>query len=258
MDKIVNLISKNLDMVKERIVEAALSVGRSSNAVKLVVVSKGQPADIVRAAIEAGIKSFGENYPEETFKKIKDLGNIQGIEWHMIGHLQSRKSEIVAENFSVFHSLDSVHLAMKLDRVLNEKSRKLPVMLECNISGENTKYGWPAWEENQWKLLIKDALEIIKCKSLIVVGLMTMPPLFQDVEDVRPYFQKLRALKEYLSNQISSDYFKELSMGTSIDYPIAIQEGATYIRIGQAILGQRQNILHVETNIIKGQDIKED
>ena len=239
MDKLEDSIAKNIELVKQKIDLAALSAGRSGNEVNLVVVSKGQQDDVIRAAISAGVKTFGENYPEETIKKIQTLGDCQGIEWHMIGHLQSRKARIVAENFSVFHSLDSLHIAMKLDKILSEQDRKMPVMLECNVSQEETKYGWPAWDEDQWQFILADVSAILKCKCLILVGLMTMPPVFQNIEATRPYFRKLFTLREFLSKEISGEYFKELSMGTSFDFPIAIQEGATYIRIGQAILGSR-------------------
>ena len=249
MHKLEDSISKNIELVKQKIDIAALSAGRSSFEVNLVVVSKGQPDDVIRAAITAGVKTFGENYPEEAIKKIQTLGGHPGIEWHMIGHLQSRKARIVAENFSVFHSLDSVHLAMKLDKILNEQNRKMPVMLECNVSQEDTKYGWPAWDEDQWQSLLADVSAILKCKCLVLVGLMTMPPLFQNIEATRPYFRKLFSLKEYLSKEISGEYFKELSMGTSIDYPIAIQEGATFIRIGQAILGPHPYYRHVDESV---------
>jgi PLP dependent protein len=258
MDKPEDSIARNLELVKQKIDQAALSAGRSSSEVNLVVVSKVQSVDVVRAAFNAGIKTFGENYPEETLKKIQILQGHPEIDWHMIGHLQSRKARIVAENFSMLHSLDSVHLAIKLDKILGEQNKMMPVMLECNISREDTKYGWPAWEEGQWQALIPDVLAILDCKFLVLVGLMTMPPLFQDIEAVRPYFRKLAALKEYLSREISGEHFKELSMGTSADYAIAIQEGATYIRIGQAILGPRSNYRHIEENNFGNQINKQD
>jgi PLP dependent protein len=258
MDKPEDLIALNLELVKQKIDQAALSAGRSSNEVNLVVVSKGQTVGVIRAALNAGIKTYGENYPEETLKKIQTLQGHQGIEWHMIGHLQSRKARIVAENFSMVHSLDSIHLAIKLDKILGEQNKMMPVMLECNVSREDTKYGWPAWEESQWQALIPDVIAILNCKFLVLVGLMTMPPLFQDIESARPYFQKLAALKEFLSREISGEHFKELSMGTSSDYPIAIQEGATYIRIGQAILGPRPDYHHIEENFFENQYNKQD
>jgi pyridoxal phosphate enzyme (YggS family) len=155
MDKLVENISKNIEMVQQKIEQAASSAGRSSNEVKLVVVTKGQPGDVLRIA-------FGENYPEETIKKIQTLQDFQGIEWHMIGHLQSRKARIVAENFSLLHSLDSVPLALKLDQILGEQNKVMPVMLECNVSGEETKYGWPAWDEDQWQALLADVSLVLK------------------------------------------------------------------------------------------------
>jgi PLP dependent protein len=250
MEMLVDSISSNLESVMQKIDRAARSAGRSSSEVKLIVVSKGQPADVVRAAFRAGIKTFGENYPEETFKKIQALDGFEEIKWHMIGHLQSRKARIVAENFSVLHSLDSVHLAIKLDQILGEQNKKMPVMLECNVSGEDTKGGWPAWDEEQWQVLQADILAILECKRLVLIGLMTMPPLDQNTEAVRPYFRKLATLKEFLSREISGEHFNELSMGTSLDFPVAIQEGATFIRIGQAILGPRPNYQQNEQNIL--------
>lgn len=249
MDIPVEIISKNIELVRQRIDLAASSVGRSSNEVNLVVVTKGQPGDVLLTAFKAGIRTFGENYPEETIIKIQTLQGYQGIEWHMIGHLQSRKARIVAEKFSLLHSLDSVHLALKLDQILSEQNKMMPVLLECNVSGEETKYGWPAWNEGQWLALLADVSMVLKCKYLVLVGLMTMPPLFQDIERARPYFRKLYALKEFLTREISAEYFKELSMGTSADYAVAIQEGSTYVRIGQAILGPRPNYRHVEEKI---------
>jgi len=249
MDKLAENISKNIEMVRQKIEQAASSAGRSSNEVKLVVVTKGQSGDVLSTAFMAGIRTFGENYPEETIKKIQTLQAYQGIEWHMIGHLQSRKARIVAENFSLLHSLDSVSLARKLDQILSEQNKAMPVMLECNVSGEETKYGWPAWDEDQWQVLLADVSLVLKCRNLVLVGLMTMPPLFEEIEGTRPYFRKLYALKEFLSREISAEYFKELSMGTSADYAVAIQEGATYVRIGQAILGPRPNYRHVEENV---------
>jgi len=249
MDMPVENISKNIELVRQKIDLAASSVGRSSNEVNLVVVTKGQPGDVLLTAFKAGIRIFGENYPEETITKIQTLQGYQGIEWHMIGHLQSRKARIVAEKFSLLHSLDSVHLALKLDQILSEQNKMMPVLLECNVSGEETKYGWPVWDEGQWLALLADVSMVLKCKYLVLVGLMTMPPLFQDIEGARPYFRKLYALKEFLTREISAEYFKELSMGTSADYTVAIQEGSTYVRIGQAILGPRPNYRHVEENI---------
>ncbi|MBE3084701.1 MAG: YggS family pyridoxal phosphate-dependent enzyme, partial [Bacteroidetes bacterium] len=136
MDMLVDIISNNIELVRQKIDLAASSVGRSSNEVNLVVVTKGQPGDVLRTAFKAGIRTFGENYPEETITKIQTLQGYQGIEWHMIGHLQSRKARIVAEKFSLLHSLDSVHLALKLDQILSEQNKMMPVMLECNVSGE--------------------------------------------------------------------------------------------------------------------------
>ena len=157
----------------------------------------------------------------------------------MIGHVQSRKARIVAEEFDFLHSLDSLKLANKLDRILYETGKVLPVLLEFNVGGEESKSGWDASEENSWADLLQIVEQIQALKNLKICGLMTMPPLFDEPEAARPYFKKLRALQEYFESQIEGLKLRDLSMGTSIDFEVAIEEGATFVRIGQAILGAR-------------------
>jgi pyridoxal phosphate enzyme (YggS family) len=188
--------------------------------------------------LAAGISKFGENYAEEAIDKIIGLGSA-AVEWHMIGHVQSRKAEKVAEYFSMLHSLDSLKLAARLDRSCRELNRRLPVLLEFNVSGEESKFGFQACDEHQWSDLETDIEKILNFSHIDVSGLMTMPPFFDDPEESRPYFRKLRQLQEYLARKFPQVHWKELSMGTSVDFMVAIQEGATYIRIGQAILGPR-------------------
>ena len=221
-----------------QIADAAAGCGRDPGEVRLVVVSKSQPLEIVRAAVSAGISTFGENYVEEAVEKILTLANTS-IEWHMIGHVQSRKAEMVAENFAMLHSLDSVKLAGRLERTCEKIDRTLPVLLEFNISGEESKFGFPAWNEGDWPGLEKEVEQILTLPHLLVRGLMTMPPFFDDPERTRPYFQRLRRLQVFLGKRFPGTVWKELSMGTSIDFVTAIQEGATFVRIGQAILGPR-------------------
>ena len=239
MEAPVATIRQNIEIVTERITRAAQSVGRSEGDVRLVVVTKAQPVEVVRAAIDAGARILGENYPEETLPKIQALGRPEGVQWHMIGHLQSRKAGIVAEHFDLFQSLDSLRLAEKLERLLAEQNRVLPVLLEVNAGGEESKHGWPAWDEAQWESLLPEFASIFEMPHLSVRGLMTMPPLYDDPEQTRPFFARTRRLSEYLARRFDSQNFVELSMGTSSDYVAAVQEGATLVRIGTAIVGPR-------------------
>lgn len=231
-------IHDNYERVLERINLACQRSGRSAHSVKIVVVSKGQSAAVIQHAVNAGIRLFGENYPEETAQKIDAIAN-QNIEWHMIGHLQSRKVKIVVEHFHWFHALDSIRLAEKLNRALAERSKKLPVLLECNVGGEESKSGWLAADTKNWNQIADDVAMILEYPFLDVRGLMTMPPLETEAEQARKYFEKLRNLRDFLLQQIPHANFVELSMGTSLDYEMAVEEGATMVRIGTAILGPR-------------------
>ena len=232
-------IKSNYNIVREKIHHAAEMTGRNFDEVELVVVSKGHSVNVVKAALDAGICTLGENYVEEAEQKIKAFQDQTDINWHMIGHIQSRKARKVCELFDYVHSLDSVKLARRLDRFANKIERKLSVLLECNVSGEETKYGWKAWNKGMWDELLPEFTEISSFTNLKIRGLMTMAPLVQNIEDARPYFTRLRELREYLNLEINDANWEELSMGMSADYQIAIQEGATIIRVGTAILGER-------------------
>ncbi|NPV85051.1 MAG: YggS family pyridoxal phosphate-dependent enzyme [Anaerolineae bacterium] len=239
MDELVQRIKENLQYIYGRMERSLQASGRPPDAARLVVVTKSQPLDVVEAAILAGARHLGENYPEEALGKIRALEQYAEVSWHMIGHVQSRKARIVAENFSVLHSLDSLHLAEKLERCLAETDKSLPVLLECNVSGEESKFGFAAWDETKWEELTEIVSGILSHQHLEIRGLMTMPPLFEDPEKARPYFIKLRRLQEFLAKKFAEICWDELSMGTSIDFEIAIAEGATLVRVGQAILGPR-------------------
>ena len=206
---------------------------------KLVVVTKAQPVETARAAIEAGCRILGENYAEEGVTKIQSLANFSAVEWHMIGHVQSRKAQLVAGTFNLMHSLDSLKLAKRLDRFCGEAGRTLPILLEFNLGGEESKGGWEASDESRWAELPGEVSEIFSLPNLQVRGLMTMPPLGEDAEASRPYFVKLRRLREFLVSQFPQVELTELSMGTSFDYEVAVEEGATYVRVGTAIVGAR-------------------
>jgi PLP dependent protein len=234
----VSTIHERYQDALSRIAEAAAASGRNSKEIRLVVVSKSQPLEVIQAAVEAGITVFGENYAEEALGKIAAIKDA-GVEWHMIGHIQSRKAAMVAGNFNMVHSLDSLKLAGRLERICGEFNKTLPVLLECNVSGEESKFGFPAWDEDHWSDLAPLIEQIIAFDHLQVCGLMTMPPLSDDPENTRPYFRRLNHLREYLEGTYTQVSWKELSMGTSVDYLVSVQEGATLVRIGQAILGPR-------------------
>jgi pyridoxal phosphate enzyme (YggS family) len=240
MNELAQSIREKYLQTLDTIAGAAHSAGRRPESVKLVVVTKTQPLEIVRAAIEAGVTILGENYPEEGVMKIQSLREFSAVEWHMIGHVQSRKAQLVAENFNSLHSLDSLKLANRLDRFCGEAGRTLPVLLEFNVGGEESKSGWRAGDETLWSALLDEISAVIALPNLQARGLMTMPPLGGTAEFSRPFFQKLKRLQEYLSLQFPSANFSELSMGTSGDYETAVQEGATLVRIGTAIVGARQ------------------
>ena len=236
---LVESVQKNYQKTLSQIADAAHAVGRDPESVKLVVVTKKQPLSLIRVAIAAGVKVFGENYPEEAVKKMQSLGEKNTVEWHMIGHVQSRKASLVAENFALLHSLDRLKTARRLDRFSAELGRKLPVLLEFNVGGESSKHGWDASDESRWEELLPDVEEILLLKNLDVQGLMTMPPFFSDAELARPYFRQLRRLRNYLRDRYPQVKWEQLSMGTSGDFHIAVEEGATIVRVGQAIVGSR-------------------
>lgn len=232
-------IQERYNRVLDTIAAAAIRSGRRPGDVRVVVVSKAQPIEVVEAAIQCGIRVFGENYPEETTAKINALQGTAALEWHMIGHLQSRKARMVAESFDYLHSLDSLHLAEKLNRELSALSKSLPVLLEMNVSGEESKSGFSAWDEGQWAGLAEELAPLQNYSQLRIAGLMTMPPYFEDPEGARSYFARLHRLRDFLALRLPEWRLPELSMGTSGDFGVAVEEGATFVRIGQAILGPR-------------------
>ena len=229
----------NYHQVLENIEHVARDAGRELGAVRLVAVSKGQPLEKIRRVVEAGARLLGENYVEEALSKISVFQDFPGLEWHMIGHLQSRKARLVCEHFSCLHTLDSLKLATRLNRFADDLDRTLPCLLECNVSGEETKYGWRAWNEAEWSQLVPELEPLLDFPRLQIQGLMTMAPYFQEPEQARPYFNRLRRLRNFLATHLSHGVGDDLSMGMSNDYVIAIQEGATIVRIGTAIFGER-------------------
>ena len=239
MPSLTDSIRERYQQTLARIAAAEKRAGRAPGSTRLVVVTKSQPRETVESAIEAGVKILGENYPEEALEKIKAIGATDA-EWHMIGHVQSRKAELIPHNFSLIHSLDSVKLATRLDRFASQSKSPLPALLEFNVGDEESKFGWSASEESRWPELLPEIDMVLKLKNLKVRGLMTMPPLFDDPERTRPYFQKLSRLRNFLEQNFPATGWPELSMGTSADFEAAVEEGATLVRVGTAIVGPRK------------------
>ena len=226
-----------LQEVRARISAAALKGNRRPEEITLVAVSKTHPVEIIREAIAAGVTELGENRVQEADAKIPEVGR-HAARWHLIGHLQSNKARRAVELFDVIHSLDSVALAQRLDRMCVELNRdELPVMIQVDLSHEATKSGADEAEVAQ----IVEASK--QCERLRLAGLMTLPPYFDDAEQVRPFFRKLRELRDDLSSQGAfGDGHGELSMGMTHDYEVAIEEGATIVRVGTAIFGARVKV----------------
>jgi len=239
-------VAGNLRRVQERIAEAARRSGRAPDDITLVAVTKTFPADVVLAAYEAGARHFGENRAREGISKITALEPYVSDApptWHMIGHIQSRKARRVVEHYDYAHSVDRLEIARRLSRYADEAGRTLPVLLECNVSGEGSKYGFPLehWEEgeSQQRSFLSTVAQILELPSLDIHGLMTMPPYVEDPEEVRPLFTSLRLLRNMLRERFPSADWHHLSMGMTNDFEVAVEEGATMVRIGRGIFGAR-------------------
>jgi pyridoxal phosphate enzyme (YggS family) len=232
-------ILSNYQNVLDCIHKAAESVGRDPADVTLVVVTKQRSLEVIQTLIEIGVRHIGENRVEEALPKMKALPDQSGVQWHMIGHVQSRKAQQVCEHFNYFHALDRMKLALRLDRFSSEIDRILPVLLQFNVSGEGTKSGWLADDEREWNSLLPEIADILELKNLEVQGLMTMAPYSLNPEDSRPIFVRMAKLREFLAGQFPGVQWDQLSMGMSGDYEVGVQEGATFVRIGTAILGER-------------------
>ena len=222
-----NLLRGNLTEIERRIEQAAQRSGRNADEIKLIAVSKTHRSEILKAAIEAGVKTFGENKVQEAAEKIEELGR-ENLEWHLIGHLQANKARRAVKLFDCIHTLDSIELATRLERICLEENRTgLSVLVQIDLAGEATKNGI---KETDLPPLIK-FLET--CAWLKFDGLMTIPPYDEDIEKVRPFFKRLRELRDEIIPNGA------LSMGMSHDFETAIEEGATLIRVGTAIFGER-------------------
>jgi pyridoxal phosphate enzyme (YggS family) len=222
-------IARNLEEVRKRLEAAARRAGRDPAAVKLVAVSKTVDVGRIQEAAAAGQKIFGENYLQEAREKIAALG--PGVTWHLVGHLQTNKAKAAVELFHLILSVDRLHLAQALEKAAAQMGKVQEILIQVNLAGEESKSG--ATPEATPELL----REIARLPHLRVLGLMTMPP-FLDPEAVRPYFRALRELRDRL-RQLDLGPLPELSMGMSGDYEVAVEEGATLVRVGTAIFGKR-------------------
>ncbi len=240
----MSAIGENIAHVKSRIAQACQRVGRSVEEITLVAVSKTKPVEMIAAAHAQGLTDFGENRLEEAVIKMPSLAD-KPLRWHMIGHVQSRKSnEIAAQGFHLIHSLDTLKLAQRYSKYAVEKGITLPVLLEMNVSGEATKSGWIAynWEKDdaQRLTLWHDIETVLMLPGLQIQGLMTMAFIAENAEDTRPVFQALARLRTALQTDFPQHNWHHLSMGMTDDFEIAIEEGATIVRIGRAIFGERE------------------
>ena len=226
-------IKENVARVQERIASACQRCGRRPEDLKLLAISKTFPAECIRVAFEAGLRDFGENRVQEAQAKRPALSDLN-ITWHLVGHLQTNKARTARELFHWVHSVDSLRLAQKLEQT---GAGRLPVLLEVNLGGEESKAG--VGEEE----IIQLAEQVSQLATLELRGLMVIPPFFDDPEQVRPYFRRLRELaREIDARNIPNFSVRELSMGMSHDFEVAIEEGSTIVRIGTAIFGARGGV----------------
>ncbi len=225
-------VRANIDRVRNTIAEAALRSGRKPPDIRLMAVTKTVDDDRIMEAIAAGVDIIGESYVQEAKRKIEKMG--RNIEWHMIGYLQGNKAKYAVRLFDMIHSVDRLDLAVELNRRAKAADLVMKVLVEISASGEETKSGVP----------YKDAVQLIRdiapLDNIAIQGLMTMPPWFDDPEDARPYFVALRGLRDrIMEERIARVEMRELSMGMSGDYEVAVEEGATIVRVGRSIFGER-------------------
>jgi len=229
----VNDIVGNLAAIRQRVAAAAAAAGRRPEDVRLLAVSKTFSADHVRAAYAAGQRDFGENKVQEALQKREETADLE-IRWHLIGHLQSNKAKKAAPAFAAIHSIDSVDLLRRVDTAAEDAGAAPDLYIQVDLAGESTKFGAP---EGDVPGIARAAMA---CRAARLKGLMLLPPWFDDPELARPYFRRLRDLRERLvEDGIDASRVRELSMGMSHDFEVAIQEGATLVRVGTAIFGKR-------------------
>jgi PLP dependent protein len=231
-------IALNLERVEARIEGACRRAGRARGEVTLVAVSKTRTLDELRAAYRAGARHFGENRVEEAEGKVPLLRAEWAADpatWHLIGHVQSRKAARAVEVADVLHAVDSLHLAERLERAASAKGVRVPILLEVNVSGEASKQGFAAWDDTSEQAFLAEVQALAGLTHLEPRGLMTMAPIVAEAELARPVFRRLRALRDALGAAAPFAPWRDLSMGMTDDFEVAIEEGATLVRIGRAI-----------------------
>jgi len=233
MAPLATSLASNLKQVQERIARAATRAGRSASDITLVAVSKTFPAEAIRAAYELGLRHFGENRVQEWELKRPVLADLAAT-WHLVGHLQSNKARRSTSLFQRVDSVDSIPLAQRLDATAADERKRLQILIEVHLGGEETKSGVAEPD------LLQLAESIAQLQNLELLGLMTIPPYFKMPEEVRPFFRKLRDLRDSVAGKLGLP-LPVLSMGMSHDLEIAIEERATEIRIGTALFGERGN-----------------
>ena len=238
-------IEANIAHVRQRIDAACQKAGRNPAEVTVLAVSKMQPPEAIQEAAAAGLQHFGENRVEEAVSKIPQVKQCvaKPLIWHMVGHIQSRKARQIPGLFQLVHAVDRVKLARRLSALVSARGESLDVLLEVNVSGEASKSGLAAasWQGNAALRaeLWRDCESILGLQGLQVRGLMTMAPIVRDAEEVRPIFAQLASLRDELATDFGVP-LPELSMGMTDDFPVAVEEGATIVRIGRAIFGPRR------------------
>ena len=233
--------------VQARIATAARNCSRDPREVRLIAISKTHPASLIKELVQLGATDLGENRVQEAEEKVPNVGK-EGIRWHLVGHLQANKARRALKLFDVIHSLDSIELARRLDRLCVEVDRpRLPVLIQVDLGHEETKSGI---DESELPQLTETLQQL---ERLELIGLMTLPPFFEDPEQARPYFRRLRELRDELAGRgvFGGERQGELSMGMTHDFAVAIEEGATMVRVGTAIFGERPhpNVNNVHTNV---------
>ncbi|MBI3359952.1 MAG: YggS family pyridoxal phosphate-dependent enzyme [Chloroflexi bacterium] len=237
-------LADNLERVRERIAAAARRVGREPESVTLIAVTKTHPIGVIREAVALGVADLGENRVEEAIPKIAAMSKGGVPRWHMIGHIQSRKAREVAAHFDTAHSVDSAQLAERLSRFAAGSGRCLPIFVECNVTGEASKNGLPADrfadDRTQADALTGEIEKMLALPGVRLRGLMAMAPVGDAPEEARPVFRQLRRLRDFLAARLPHADWSELSMGMTDDFEVAIEEGATAVRVGRAIFGERR------------------
>jgi len=231
-------ISENIARLREQVAAAAVRASRRPEAIALMAVTKTHPPERIREAYDAGLRLFGENRVQEFTEKAAALSDLAGVEWHMIGHLQTNKSAKAVELFGAVDSVDSVRLAEKLNSSAQSAGKKLSVLIEINIGGEDAKSG-VAPSSPELVALLQAASRL---EALAFRGLMTVPPFTENPEEARPFFRKLHGLRDAIgARKLPGISMDVLSMGMSHDFEVAIEEGSTCVRVGTAIFGEREH-----------------